>query len=355
MISSETSVSALPHSAAEVRSRLVPIDEYGLLLGANRQVLLLNAAARQEVEENRFQVPVGFLDAAPTEHAVLAPPMAGCSSVRRMVHVFDRTIIIQLFVSAEIQRALIPWILQSEESTEKTGPWDLAIEERSSGFLVQIKDKASEVLADWAALSSWISREIGNLIHDHPNWFAVMHAGGVVYNDKCFAFPGLSHSGKSTFVASLCMAGYPYFAEDALAFVDSSLRAAAVPLAIKLREPSWPVLRNRLPGFDDLPEGEQAGVPVKFWQPPAHSIRTAPIEAIVFPHYQRAAKPEWNRLPVIETVFELLASESGPIEHTPEAWQKLIATLRKVPAFEIRYSSVEDSHRLLEVVARECQ
>jgi len=208
MPSLEDIVLASPEPAPDIRSLLVPVDDYGLLVGSGRQVLLLNAAKRRGVENGAvesgcFKLPPGFLKPE-CEEPVVPPRHVSPVNVLR---VFERTL----------------------------------------------------------------------------------------------ALPGLSRD-----------------------------------LAESLR----PILEEvRL---------AQSGV------------SDTGIEAIVFPHgeadYGEAgAQAEWKKLPLIDTVFELLASESGPVENTAESWRHLIAALERTPAFEMRYSSTEEGIHLLESIARECR
>lgn len=353
--SSSTVCEAFGSQDPFIRARLVPVDDCGLLVGARRQILFLNAAAREQVESNCFIVPDGFLDPDTSKQVVLPPSLSTFRGKRSRVCLFGRNVTTEFPIRPDIEDMLLPWTFFSEEYTENAGECDLTLEPWGSGYIGRSGKGSCELLNDWHSLSSWISREMISSIHNRTNWFATLHAGGVVYDGKLVAFPGVSHSGKSTLVASLCMAGHPYFAEDSLPVSDSSLQAAAVPLAIKLRHPTWSILRNWLSGFDDLLEGEQAGIPVRFWQPPVPDKRSAPIERIVFPHFDRNAQPEWKRISLIETVFEIVSSDSGPVESTPEEWSKLVASLAKIPAFDLSYSSIEESHYLLEEIARECR
>ena len=340
----------------DLRSRLVTVEHCGLLVGHNRNVLVLNAAARCQVEQGSFQAPPGFLEPEPPacvdERAGRRPSPSGLRA--HNLRIFGRLITIRAAATPAIGSALLPWYVWAEKMSSDEQNSDLTIEDLGTTYLAATRNGEPEILRNWMELRSWIFREVVSILHGCSDWFALLHAGGVLYNGRLIAFPGVSHAGKSTLIASLCMAGHPYFGEDCLPLMDAQLRTAALPHAIKLREPSWPMLRDRVAGFQDLPIASDHGVPVKFWQPPADRIRTAHIQAFIFPRFKAGAKPKWKRLPLIQTVFEILASSSGPVESTPESWRQLVAALHRTPAFEIEYGSIRDSHNLVEAVSDEC-
>lgn len=319
-------------------------------------MLLLNPAARQQAEQNRFDLPATFLQPPQPEVPTrVSEALRDVPMQRRTIRMFARTITVDAPLVPELDRALTPWTVSAEDGPVQGGQPDLRIEATQGGYVGCTRSGLRESFSHWRALAIWFSREFTSLVHERTEWFATLHAGGVLYQGKLFAFPGLSHSGKSTLIATLCAAGCPYFAEDCLPVLDNNLQTAAVPLPIKLRKPGWPVLRDHIPGFDNLPLRSDGEIPVRYWQPPPHDVKSAPIEALVFPRFAHNAEPEWSRLPLVETLFEFIASQSAPVENSPASWQKLVNTLTRIPAFAIRYGSVEDSHRLLQAVANECK
>lgn len=321
---------ASPEPAVDIRSSLVPAGDYGLLVGSGRQVLLLNAAKRRDVENGCFKLPPGFLKPIVETPVVFARRASRLANVRRTIRLFDRAVTLQSTSDDGVAQALLPWKFFMEDAgADDARECDLTIESVGPAYIASQKGGRSEMLTDLRGLSLWLSREIGGRIHDCSNWFATLHAGGVVYDGKLFAFPGAALAGGGL-MTSLCLEGHPFFGEDWLAVLDDTLRTAALPLAI------------RVPGSG-------------FGQPPPHGIQNARIEAIVFPHRDTDAQPEWRRLALIETIFEMLASESGPVENTAESWRRWIVALDRTPAFEMHYASVEESRCLLENIARECR
>lgn len=312
MPSLEEIVLASPEPEPDIRSLLVPVDDYGLLVGSGRQVLLLNAAKRRgvengDVESGCFKLPPGFLQSSGEEP--VAPPSYASrpANVWRTVRMFGRTVTIQSVSDDGIEQALLPWKSHTEEGVAPEVPeCDLRIESVGAGYVVSQKAGPSKVLAGFPSLSLWISKEIGRRIHDCSNWLLPVASG--VYGGQWLAFPGLSRE----LAESLRPAGYRLLGESHLAILDDARLAP--------------------PGVSDTG-----------------------IEAIVFPHCEVDAQAEWKKLPLIDTVFELLASELGPVENTAESWRRLIAALERTPAFEMRYKSTEEGIHLLESIARECR
>lgn len=175
------------------------------------------------------------------------------------------------------------------------------------------------------------------------HWTAFLHAGVVSRGGACVVFPAVSGSGKSTLAAALAHAGFDLLTDDMAAVHGPSASMVAVPLAVQLRAGSWPVLRSRFSGIDDLPIFERGGQQLRFLplaarQPPA----TACSRALLFTQFVKG--PEMESRPV--TTWEALCRMDVTgfwITPDEDSTRAFLSWLEEIPKFQLTYSDLDDA------------
>jgi hypothetical protein len=184
------------------------------------------------------------------------------------------------------------------------------------------------------------------------HWTAFLHAGVVTCGDACVVFPAVTGSGKSTLAAALAHAGFDLLTDDLAALHCPSGSMAAVPLAVQLRERSWPVLRSRFSGFDDLPVFQRRGRQLRFLPLAAESPPAAVrFGAVLFTQFIEGAQTQsgpvstWDALCRIDEIGFWIAPEEG-------STQAFVSWLEAIPKFQLTYSDLDDAVKFIRALVK---
>jgi hypothetical protein len=117
----------------------------------------------------------------------------------------------------------------------------------------------------------------------------VVHAAAAVRDGKAVLLAAPMESGKTTTVTGLLRAGFDYLTDEAAAIHPGDLHIEPFPKGLSIDAGSWPVLHDLAP-LDTTSMPHQWVVPVSAMGAPAGGIaRRAPIDAIVFPRFEKGA------------------------------------------------------------------
>jgi hypothetical protein len=180
------------------------------------------------------------------------------------------------------------------------------------------------------------------------HWTAFLHAGVVTRSGACVVFPAVTGSGKSTLAAALVHAGFDLLTDDLASLHCPSGSVAAVPLAVQLRAGSWPVLRSRFSGIDDLPIIERRGQQLRFLslaaQSPPSETRSmlARCRAVVFTQFVEGAEVESGPVSTWDALCRM--DEIGFwITPDDDSTQAFLSWLDAIPKFQLTYSDLDDA------------
>ncbi len=167
---------------------------------------------------------------------------------------------------------------------------------------------------------------------------ASLHAAAVGRDGKCVLFAGPSGAGKSTLSAALSCSGFDVLTDDALWLEQHSVDVLGLPLALKLREGSWPVLLGRFPEIPTLQEFRRKGQTVKYLclRHPGEPARAAGT-ALVFAHFD----PRHSALLRPVSAFDSLVGLQNSgfwVEDDEEAIRTFLHWLDRIPKFDLRWS-----------------
>ncbi|MBF0528407.1 MAG: hypothetical protein HQK55_03885 [Deltaproteobacteria bacterium] len=183
---------------------------------------------------------------------------------------------------------------------------------------------------------------------------AVFHGAAVVVGEALYLFPGKTGSGKSTLAAALVCSGFTCINDDTLFARADDERFFSLPLSIKLRQPSWPLIAPIYPGIDRLPVTDLPQSAVKFFPAPRLPLQQLRsgfvLKGIFFPTVVPAADDTSNgdaeaacpRLSATESFVRLLEGATW-IAPEPERMGRILALIERTPAFELRYTTLDQA------------
>jgi hypothetical protein len=185
---------------------------------------------------------------------------------------------------------------------------------------------------------------------DGARGIAAVHAAAVSRGGRGVLLPAAAGSGKSTLAAGCALAGWELVADDTTVLEEPGL-LRPLPIALCLKEGSWPVLRRAgLGDVDALATHERLDERLCRYLP-APRVAAPPVRlaAIVAPRWSAGARPELRRLSAREG-FEALLSQvyplAGPL--TSEAIGRVAALVGETPCFALGYDAMADGLRLME-------
>lgn len=185
---------------------------------------------------------------------------------------------------------------------------------------------------------------------------AVLHASAVSDGEGVAVLAAPACHGKSTLTAALAHAGLTYFSDDSVPLVVGAcegaplLDAVAMPLAVCLKEGSWPVLASRYPELESLPAYHRFGRDVRYLIPgkfEGSAARSAPVKCLLFPHYEQGRGATLSALSPTEALRRLIAAEAW-VSFEPDKLEVLVDWLARTPAYTLEYSSLDEAVPLVE-------
>jgi hypothetical protein len=195
--------------------------------------------------------------------------------------------------------------------------------------------------------------ELGDGAYRGSDWLAALHAGGVHDGRRALALPALGGTGKTTLTAALVAAGLGYLSDDVIPLQRITCEAMALPLPLRVRDSSLPLLRAFWPGLDRQPTYGSFGQAVHLLSPSPGAVgpaeRTYPVAALVFLARERSrVQPELEAVAPAEALQHLLASDTllrRPLIAADIA--ELLAWLERTPAHWLRYGALAPAVTLL--------
>ncbi len=185
---------------------------------------------------------------------------------------------------------------------------------------------------------------------------AVLHASAVSDGESVAVLAAPARHGKSTLTAALAHAGLVYFSDDSVPLVAGScegaplLDAVAMPLAVCLKEGSWPVLASRYAELESLPIYHRFGRDVRYLIPSkfeGSAARRAPVKRLLFPRYEQGRGATLSPLSPTEALRRLIAAEAW-VSFEPDKLEVLVDWLAHTPAYTLEYGSLDEAVPLVE-------
>lgn len=190
---------------------------------------------------------------------------------------------------------------------------------------------------------------IESLIHEviecscrDRNFWAILHAGAVLYNDLSILLAGSGGSGKSTLITALQYHGYPYLSDDISPLEKETGMLVPFPMSQSLKTGSWAPLQDLYPLINQLPSYQRLEKQVRYLVPQhvkANSWQKHwPIGALIFPCFDPQSKPGFKQLSSLQALQHLLLSQS--LYDLPV--QYLVAWLEALPCYIMHYHDLKE-------------
>lgn len=190
------------------------------------------------------------------------------------------------------------------------------------------------------------------------HWFIVLHAAVVEKRGRVLVIPGESGHGKSTLCASLVAAGWRLFSDEFALFDVNEDRIYPNVRPISLKNESIDVIRHIAgagavtPAVTGTPKGAIAYMP-----PPAEAIAArhegARPLAVLFPQFDRQAKPRLQPLPKARAFMGLTSSSVNYELHGERAFRRMADFIDRYPVYQIAYADLDEARALIAEIETE--
>jgi hypothetical protein len=181
-------------------------------------------------------------------------------------------------------------------------------------------------------------------------WLAILHASAVGADGRCVVLPGAKGSGKSTLAAAAVAAGVDFITDDYAPLEQASWLIWPVPYAPGIKRGSWRVLRRHYPDLYARSVHKLAGQQIRHLDLDAARMaplnRGFPVEALVFPFYEKGAGLRQERLASAQALAGLCHARSI-LSRQPDVLADTLRWVESVPAYRLVY---DDLDRAVETV-----
>lgn len=182
------------------------------------------------------------------------------------------------------------------------------------------------------------------------DWMAMLHASGIVSNNKAVLFSAASGSGKSTISAILKAKGYDYLNDDFIA-TDKKGNVYPFPAAISVKEGSVQILSEYYPELLNTETKETfIGKMVKYL--PVYNVKTdlikgTKVKAFVFVNYSKSGGFNFEEVNKKQALQYLL--EETWVNPEPEYVTGFFEWVERTDFYSLQYSKTNEA---LEVVQK---
>lgn len=320
---------------------------HGVDPAAVRRDLEAFVGTLREAELLDQDAPVAGPDAAPPRPPQGAPAQ-GAPALDAAYRVGDVTVRVSCY-SPEVAAAFAPLAAPARVAEGVTGgpaaEVRLTLHRGREGFVLARDGRPIDLLPTAAGARWAMVRQLVTASRPRP-WLALLHGGAVATPAGCLLLCGDSGAGKSTFLAGLLHAGLPFVADDILPLEAGTGLVWPVPLAISIKEGSWPVVDPMFPELADLPVVRLGRRTMRYlW--PDRAVASAPSSgrpaaALLFPRYTKDASAALRPLDAARALV-LLGEGGSALPSTDAGLAEFLAWLGNVPAYELTYGRLDEA------------
>jgi hypothetical protein len=228
----------------------------------------------------------------------------------------------------------------------------LALFSANGTFVLTRDDRVVDRL-DTAQAARWAMVRQLVLAGTRRSWLALLHAGAVATPAGCLLLSGDSGAGKSSLLAGLVHAGFPFIADDIVPLEERSGLVWPVRLAISIKNGSWPVIGSLFPELADAPIIRFGGRAMRCLWPNTRAVAVDsagyPAAAVLFPRYVKDAPAELTRLDPARALA--LLGEGGSLLPTSDAGlAEFLAWWGRLPAYRLSYGRLDEAAAAVRVL-----
>ncbi len=178
----------------------------------------------------------------------------------------------------------------------------------------------------------------------YNDWMSMLHASGIISNNRAILFSAAAGSGKSTISAILKAKGFGYLSDDFIA-TDDAGNAFAFPAAISIKEGSIKVLSEYYPELlTNETKTTFIGKSVKYitvFNIFDESEKGTPVEAFVFVKFSKTDKYVFEEVDKKEAL-QLLLKETW-VNPKPEIVTSFFNWVERTPFYKLNYSETSQA------------
>ncbi|HWL69184.1 MAG TPA: hypothetical protein VNS22_12460 [Geminicoccus sp.] len=203
-------------------------------------------------------------------------------------------------------------------------------------------------------LGRWLAlRRLAVELAPGRHWLALLHAATVAMPFGAVILAATSGSGKTTLAGALLAAGGALLSDDITPIEAGSRQAWPFPLAMSVKEGSWPLFARMHADFALTVPVSIGTTRVRYFAPARRSApRGQPVAMVIVPRYRAGARLDRQRLRPIELLRSLVESGTWP----PAAGRDLtdlLAWLERVPAFRLTYGDLDEAVAAIGAIGRQ--
>ncbi|MBU1743077.1 MAG: hypothetical protein KKC37_16190, partial [Proteobacteria bacterium] len=273
----------------------------------------------------------------------------------RVYCLLDRTIRLR-FGSAELKALVDPLLAHARVADDEPPDVTLDLHHGADEYVLLADGRLAARRDQPWEFKAAVLTEILSAVHPGQEWIAHFHAAVVGLSGGrkgCIVLSAGGGSGKTTLAAALARVGFPYMSDDTTALDRAQSRVAAAPFALSVKAGGREALAGHYPGIHDLPIFTEYGAQVRYLAPPPSGDRPParlPARLIIFPGYSPGAPASIHRLSGLEALERLVRSGAW-ISPEPEDVIRVIDWIRRTPAFEMTFDSLDQAVALVREVS----
>lgn len=308
------------------------------------------AAVRRDVE-----VFIGALDRAglygrretlDSRHASQAHPPQGVPALDAPYRVGEFTVRVTCY-PAGVAAGFAPLAAPARQADDAVVEARLALFDEHGAFVLTRDGRFVEQL-DTAPAARWaLVRELVSTA-PHGRSLALLHAGAVLTPAGCMLICGESGVGKSTLLAGLVQAGFPFVADDIAPLEEGTGLVWPVRVAISVKQRSWPVIRPLFPELAGAPTVRFGGRTMRYLWPDSSAraigARGYPVAAVLFPRYAKGMPATLSRLETVRSLA-LLGEGGSVLPATDGGLAEFLPWWSDLPAYGLSYGRLDDAIR----------
>ena len=221
--------------------------------------------------------------------------------------------------------------------------YEVYITKSEEEFIICLNDRVLATVESSSRIPVMLHRVVRRLAYRHNDCIAILHAGGICYEDKAIVFPAVGKSGKSTLIAALVQSGFDYLNDDVLPLLKDCL-ITPIPVNLRIRSGSWKVLQKWYPEIDDL-EVYGRDNQVKYLKPPSYDFKVSGLHSkfLITPKYKpQHANVALQKISTIEALSALIVTNIS-IEKplSKNNVKALIDWIEGLECYSLEYSNLD--------------
>jgi hypothetical protein len=177
-------------------------------------------------------------------------------------------------------------------------------------------------------------------------WLALLHAGAVATPAGCLLICGESGAGKSTLLAGLVHAGFAFVADDIVPLEEGTGLVRPVPLAMSIKQGSWPLVGPLFPELADAPTVRFGGRTMRYLWPDGYAPTTGAaayrVAGALFPRYAGDSPATLSPLDPVRSLA-LLGQGGSILPYADDGLAEFLAWWSVLPAYQLTYGRLDEA------------